>query len=172
MHTYKNILLSSRGIAQSASQCGDWAAVLSANFAQAALADWKESQASDEQATSTMLWAALFHRLATPLCQLTFAQHCRRSALLLMVWGVNADVVRCLNQWASQPSPAADYLSAALAWLATLQGAERVDNWPLLAHRQTIEAEWAEIWRRLCERWQEQDAAPLDFLAFTLPTKT
>ncbi|WP_027469503.1 helix-turn-helix transcriptional regulator [Deefgea rivuli] len=161
LHTYKNLLLSSRGIQQRASQRSDWLAVLSANFARAVLAEYSLSPSP----SNTMLWAVFLHRLAAPASELAFAVHCRRSALLLMVWGVNADVVRCLNQWANQSSPESNYLSAALAWLAAMLAGDSVAEWRLPVDRLQVEAEWAGIWRRLCERWHTQNAAPLDFLA-------
>ncbi|MBM5574997.1 helix-turn-helix transcriptional regulator [Deefgea sp. CFH1-16] len=115
-YTYRNILCSSRGIPQSLDQAQYQRALLVANFSRAVLEDCAFATLDAEH--GLMVWAAYFHRLATPLEDLPFAEHCRRSALLLILWGVNSDVLSYLLHWSSHATLISDYLEHALDYLS------------------------------------------------------
>ncbi|QZA82145.1 helix-turn-helix domain-containing protein [Deefgea piscis] len=115
-YTYRNLLCSSRGVPQSLGQEQYQRALLVSHFSRAVLEDCAFATLDVEH--GLMVWAAYFHRLATPLENLPFAEHCRRSALLLILWGVNPEVLTYLLRWSSNATLVSAYLEHALDYLS------------------------------------------------------
>ncbi|WP_288843139.1 AraC family transcriptional regulator [uncultured Deefgea sp.] len=156
-YTYRNLLCSSRGVPPSLYQEQYRRAMWAANFSRAVLEDCAFAALDAEH--GLMVWAAFFHRLATPLEDLPFAEHCRRSALLLILWGINADVLVYLLRWSNNATLISDYLEHALDYLSA-----RLDR------RALIDEDWrAEFgsqdkvysqWDLILKRIQARDPNP------------